>query len=76
MVLEQFWIFNEIRLVILMMRLFNLLLTNTQVSKFCKAFVNNSLVNLKLSKTHLSKMVQLGGFLGRLLGPLIKNGLP
>ena len=58
------------------MRLFNLLLTNTQVSKFCKAFVNNSLVNLKLSKTHLSKMVQLGGFLGRLLGPLIKNGLP
>ena len=47
-----------------MMRLFNLLLTNTQVSKFCKAFVNNSLVNLKLSKTHLSKMVQLGGFLG------------
>ena len=59
-----------------MMRLFNLLLTNTQVSKFCKAFVNNSLVNLKLSKTHLSKIVQLGGFLGRLLGPLIKNGLP
>ena len=59
-----------------MMRLFNLLLTNTQVSKFCKAFVNNSLVNLKLSKTHLSKMVQLGGFLDRLLGPLIKNGLP
>ena len=59
-----------------MMRLFNLLLTNTQVSKFCKAFVNNSLVNLKLSKTHLSKMVQLRGFLGRLLGPLIKNGLP
>ena len=59
-----------------MMRLFNLLLTNTQVSKFCKAFVNNSLVNLKLSKTDLSKMVQLGGFLGRLLGPLIKNGLP
>ena len=59
-----------------MMRLFNLLLTNTQVSKFCNAFVNNSLVNLKLSKTHLSKMVQLGGFLGRLLGPLIKNGLP
>ena len=47
-----------------MMRLFNLLLTNTQVSKFCKAFVNNSLVSLKLSKTHLSKMVQLGGFLG------------
>ena len=59
-----------------MMKLFNLLLTNTQVSRFCKAFANNSLVNLKLSKTHLSKMVQLGGFLGRLLGPLIKNGLP
>ena len=30
----------------------------------------------KLSKTQLSKMIQSGGFLGRLLVPLLKNGLP
>ena len=27
-------------------------------------------------KTQLSKMAQLGGFLGRLLGPSLKTGLP
>ena len=31
---------------------------------------------MKLSKTQLSKMIQSGGFLGRLLGPLLKTGLP
>ena len=29
-----------------------------------------------LSKTQLSKMIQSGGFLGRLLGPLLRTGLP
>ena len=29
-----------------------------------------------LSKTQLYKTIQLGGFLGRLLGPLLKTGLP
>ena len=29
-----------------------------------------------MSKTQLSKMTPLGGFLGRLLGPLLKTGLP
>ena len=29
-----------------------------------------------LSKTQLSKMIQSGGFLGRLLGPLLTTGLP
>ena len=29
-----------------------------------------------MSKTQLSKMIQSGGFLGRLLGPLLKTGLP
>ena len=33
-------------------------------------------IDIKLSNTQLSKMMQLGGFLGRLLGPLIKTGLP
>ena len=37
-----------------------LLSTNTQVSKLHKAFVNNSSANIKLSKTLLPKMVQLG----------------
>ena len=39
-----------------------LLLTNTQVSKLCKSFANNSSANIKLSKTQLHKIVQLGGF--------------
>ena len=41
-----------------------------------KAFANNSSADIKLSKTQLSKMIQSGGFLGRLLGPLLKTGLP
>ena len=53
-----------------------LLLTNTQVSKLRKAFANNSSANIKLSKTQLHKIGQSGGFLGRLLGPLLKTGLP
>ena len=44
--------------------------------KVCKAFANGSLANIKLSKTALSKMVQLGRFLSRLIGPLLKTGLP
>ena len=51
-------------------------LTNRQVSNLRKAFVNNSSTDIKLSKTQLSKMIQSGGFLGRLLGTLLKTGLP
>ena len=53
-----------------------LLLTNRQVSNLRKAFENHSSADIKLSKTQLSKMIQSGGFLGRLLGPLLKTGLP
>ena len=53
-----------------------MLLTNTQVSKLRKAFANNSSANIKLSKTQLHKIGQLGEFLGRLLGPLLKSALP
>ena len=53
-----------------------LLLTNRQVANLRKAFANNSSTDIKLSKTQLSKMIQSGGFLGRLLGPLLKTGLP
>ena len=52
-----------------------LLLTNTQVSKLCKAFENSSSAKIKLSKSQLHKIGQLGGFLGRLLRPLLKTGL-
>ena len=53
-----------------------LLLTNRQFANIRKAFANNSSIDIKLSKTQLSKMIQSGGFLGRLLGPLLKTGLP
>ena len=56
--------------------LHKLLLTNRQVANLRKAFANNSSIDIKLWKTHLSKMIQSGGFLGRLLGPLLKTGLP
>ena len=48
-----------------------LLLTDRQVSKPRKAFLNNSSVNIKLSKTRLFKMVQSGGFLTRFIGLLL-----
>ena len=53
-----------------------LLLTNRQVSNLRKAFSNHLLADIKLSKTQLSKMIQSEGFLGRLLGPLLKTGSP
>ena len=53
-----------------------LLLTDRQVSNLRKAFANNSSADIKLSKTQLVKMIQSGGFLSRLLDPLLKTGLP
>ena len=53
-----------------------MLLINRQVANLRKAFTDNSLTDIKLSKTQLSKMIKSGGFLGRLLGPLLKTGLP
>ena len=53
-----------------------LLLTNRQVANLRKAFANYLSTDIKLSKTQLSKMIQSGGFLGRLLGPLLKTELP
>ena len=54
---------------------YNLLLTNTKVSRYRKAFANNSSADSKLSKTHLHKIGQSGGFLRRHLGPLLNTGL-
>ena len=53
-----------------------LLLTNRQVANIRKAFANHLSTDIKLSKTQLSKMIESGGFLGRLLGPLLRTGLP
>ena len=53
-----------------------LLLTDKQVSIIRNAFSNNSSGNIKCSKTQLSKMIQSGRFLGKLLGPLLKTELP
>ena len=55
---------------------YKLLSTNTKVSKLRKAFANGSSANVKLSKTQLHKIVQSGGFLSRLLGPLLKTAFP
>ena len=53
-----------------------LLLTNRQVANIRKAFANNLSTDIKFSKAQLSKRIQSGGFLGKLLGPLLKTGLP
>ena len=55
---------------------YKLLLTNRQVADLRKAFANHTSTDIKLSKTQFSKMIQLGGFLGRLFGSLLKTGLP
>ena len=53
-----------------------LLSTNRQVANLRKAFANHSSTDIKLSKTQLLKMIKSRGFLGRLLGPFLKAGLP
>ena len=45
-----------------------LFLTIKQKIKLTSAFVNNMSTNIKLSKSQLDKIVQLGGFLDKTLG--------
>ena len=52
-----------------------LLLPNRQVANLRKASANHTSADIKLSKTQLSKMIQSGGFLSKLLGPLLRPGL-
>ena len=40
-----------------------LLFTDTQISRRCKAFANDSLANMKLSKTQLSRVMHSEGYL-------------
>ena len=53
-----------------------LLLTARRKTKIKNAFNNNTSTDLKLSKAQTNKIIQSGGFLSRLLGPLLKTGLP
>ena len=53
-----------------------LLLTTRQTAKLRNAIENNMATDIKLSKAQISKINQSGGFLGKLLGPLLKTGLP
>ena len=50
-----------------------LLLTDRQVSNIRETFANHSSAGIKFFKTQLSKMIQSGGFLRKLLGPLLKT---
>ena len=52
---------------------YEILLTNRKVSNIRKGFANNSSVDIKFSKTQLSKMMQSGGFLNRLLNSVRIN---
>ena len=56
--------------------LHKLLLTNRQVGNLCNDFATFLSTNSKLLKCQLSKIIQSGGPLGRLLCPLLKTGLP
>ena len=51
-------------------------MTTRQKTKVINAFNNNMSTNLKLSKAQTNKIIQSGGFFGKLLGPLLKTGLP
>ena len=52
-----------------------LLLTTRQKTKVRNTFNNNMSTYLKLSKAQINKIIQSGGFLSKLLGPLLKTGL-
>ena len=53
-----------------------LLLTTRQNTKLRNAISNNSTTDIKLSKAQIKKIIQSGGFLGKLVGPLMKVALP
>ena len=53
-----------------------LLLTTRQKTKIRNDFSNNISTDLKLSKAQINKIIQSGGFLSKLFGPLLKTGLP
>ena len=53
-----------------------LLLTTRQTIKLKNAIESNMSTDTNLSQAQISKIIQSGGFLGKLLSPLLKIGLP
>ena len=53
-----------------------LLLTTRQTTILRNAIENNMSTDIKLSKAQIYKIIQSGGFLGKILGSLLKTGLP
>ena len=53
-----------------------LLLTTRQTTKLRNPIKNNLRTDIKLRKAQISKIIQPGGFLGKILRPLLKTGLP
>ena len=53
-----------------------LLLTTRQKTKIRNAFNNNTSTDIKLCNAQINKIIQSGGFLGKLLAPLLKTRLP
>ena len=76
--MQSHWIHKEITLTLRLS--FNLPhklpQTNRQVCSHCKALMNHSSAQIELSRTKMYKILQSGWFLCKLLGPLMKVGLP
>ena len=53
-----------------------LLLSTRQTTKLRNAIENNMSTDIKLSRAQISKIIQSGRFLAKLLGPFLKTGLP
>ena len=53
-----------------------LFLTQRQITKLRNNIANNVSTDVKLSKAQISKIIQSGRILGKLLGPSIPTGLP
>ena len=50
-----------------------LLLTTRQTNKLRNVIENNLETDIKLSRAQIYKVIQSGGFLDKILGPLLKN---
>ena len=61
---------KNVRMLIANNLLHELLVTTRQTTKLRNAIENNMSTDIKLSKAQISKIIQSGGFLGKLLGPL------
>ena len=51
-------------------------MTTRQTTELRNGIINNMSTDTKLSKAQIKKIIQSRRFLGKLLGPLLKAGLP